>query len=256
MKRFPSALLLAFLLPISAHAAVLRPSLNVPGIVTHGPRMLRAGPSREVALTFDADMTPGMEGELRSHKVRSFDNEAVVQALETTDTPAAFFLTGMWAQVYPASALALARHPGFEIEDHSYDHPGFSQPCYGLSSIPDAQKTADIERSVRAIKTATNETPRYFRFPGGCAAESDVQKVEAAGLTPVHWDVIGGDADQPDPAVIVRDVLGRVRGGSIVVLHVSGGHAPATGLALPAIIAGLKAGGYRLVTVKTLLSQP
>ena len=213
-----------------AYGQALRPSLNAPGIVSREPPFAKAGRSREVALTFDADMTPGMEGELRSGKVRSFDNEAVVQVLEKTNTPATFFLTGMWAQVYPASALALARHPGFEIEDHSYDHPGFSQPCYGLTSIPDAQKTADIERSQRAINIATGDTPRYFRFPGGCAAESDVQKVEAAGLTVVHWDVIGGDANQPDPAVIVKDVLGRVRGGSIVVLHVSGGHAPATGL--------------------------
>lgn len=250
------ALLLLTPAPAALHSSALRPSLDAPGIVTHGPRTLKASPSREVALTFDADMTPGMEGELRSRKVRSFDNETVVQALEKTNTPATFFLTGMWAQVYPASALALARHPGFEIEDHSYDHPGFSQPCYGLSMIPNAQKTADIERSQRAIETATGDTPRYFRFPGGCAAEGDVQKVEAAGLTPVHWDVIGGDANQPDPAVIVKDVLGRVRGGSIVVLHVSGSHAPATGLALPAIIKGLRAEGYTLVTVKTLLGQP
>ncbi|WP_272952865.1 hypothetical protein [Deinococcus alpinitundrae] len=41
-----------------------------------------------------------------------------------------------------------------------------------------------------------------------------------------------------------------------MVLHVSGGHAPATGLALLDIIAGLKAEGYHLVTVKTLLSRP
>lgn len=149
----------------------------------------------------------------------------------------------MWSKVYPASALALAKHPGFEIENHSYDHPGFSQPCYGLASIPDAQKSANIERSQRAIKTATGISPQYFRFPGGCASEGDVKKVEAAGLKVIHWDVIGGDANQKSPAVIVRDVLSRVKNGSIVVLHVSGGHAPETGVALPAIITGLKAEG-------------
>lgn len=251
------AALLVLLLLSSAQAAVpltgLRPSLSAAGIITHGPRTLKPGQPKEVALTFDADMTPGMESELRSGKVKSFDNEAVVRALEMTDTPATFFLTGMWSQVYPASALALARHPGFEIEDHSYDHPGFSQPCYGLAAIPDTQKTADIERSQRAIKTATGDTPQYFRFPGGCASESDVKKVEAAGLKVVHWDVIGGDANQNSPAVIVGDVLSRVQNGSIVVLHVSGGHAPETGVALGAIIKGLKAAGYQLVTLKTLL---
>ena len=159
----PAALLA--LLCSSAHAGVLRPSVNAPGIITHGPRTLKVGQSKDVALTFDADMTPGMEGELRTHKVRSFDNEAVVQALENTNTPATFFLTGMWSQVYAASALALAHHPGFEIEDHSYDHPGFSQPCYGLAAIPEAQKSAEIERSQRAIKLATGDTPGIFAFP-------------------------------------------------------------------------------------------
>lgn len=92
------AALLASLLLSSAQAAALlnlRPSLNAAGIITHGPRTLEAGQFKRVALTFDADMTPGMESELRSGKVKSFDNEAVVRALETTNTPATFFLTGM-----------------------------------------------------------------------------------------------------------------------------------------------------------------
>ncbi|WP_161882041.1 polysaccharide deacetylase family protein [Deinococcus alpinitundrae] len=99
--------LLALLLS-SAQAMLLRPSLNASGIVTRKPQPAGVGRPREVALTFDADMTPGMEGELRSGKVKSFDNEAVVRVLEETRTPATFFLTGMWAQVYPASALSLA----------------------------------------------------------------------------------------------------------------------------------------------------
>ncbi|GAA5533751.1 peptidoglycan-N-acetylglucosamine deacetylase BC_1960 [Deinococcus aluminii] len=246
MKRL-CCLLFGLLGPVQA----LTPSLDAPGIVTHGPRTVR-----EVALTFDADMTPGMEGELRRGQVGSFYNAGVVQALESTHTPATFFLTGMWAQVYPQQARALARHPGFEIENHSFDHPGFSQPCYGLKAVARSDKAADIERAQAAIREATGANPRYFRFPGGCASESDVHLAEAQGLQVIHWDVVGGDVNQPDPARIVRQVLDRVQPGSIVVLHVSGGHAPATGLALPAIISGLKARGYSFVTVRELLGPP
>ncbi|ABF44349.1 polysaccharide deacetylase [Deinococcus geothermalis DSM 11300] len=240
-------LLLAFLLS-SAHG--LKPSLDARGVVTHGPRTLRA-----VALTFDADMTPGMEAELRRGQVRSFYDAGVVQALENTHTPATFFLTGMWAQVYAQQARALAQSPEFEIENHSYDHPGFSQPCYGLKPVSQTRKAAEIERAQHAIEAVTGVTPRYFCFPGGCAAEADVQLAEAQGLQVVHWDVVGGDVNQPDPERITRQVLERVRPGSIVVLHVSGGHAPATGQALPAIIASLKARGYTLVTVQHLLGH-
>ncbi|THF86177.1 polysaccharide deacetylase [Deinococcus sp. KSM4-11] len=237
-------------LTLSSSALAVRPSLDAPGVITHGPRTVR-----EVALTFDADMTPGMEQELRSGRVLTFDNEAVVRVLERAQVPATFFLTGMWSQVYAASAWALAHNPLFEVEDHSYDHPGFSQPCYGLAAIAPTAKGPDILRSQRAIAQATGDTPQYFRFPGGCATAADVQLAQAAHLQVVHWDVIGGDVNQSNPAVIVRQTLGRVQDGSIVVLHVSGGHAPATALALPGIIAGLRREGYRLVTVRELLGN-
>lgn len=247
--RLVAALLV--LLPGRAWAN-LRPSLNAPGIVTHGPRH-----SKLVALTFDADMTPGMEQELRTHRVKSFDNEAVVAVLQTTHTPATFFLTGMWAQVYPQSARTLAHSALFEVEDHTYDHPGFSQPCYGLASIAPADKTADLQRAQRAIQQATGVTPHLLRFPGGCATAGDVKMAQALGLKVVHWDVVGGDVNQRDPQSIVQHTLSQVRGGSIIVLHVSGGHAPDTALALPQIIAGLGARGLKPVTLNTLLTgQP
>lgn len=256
MSRRSPALLALLLLSSSVcalprHLTVARPPVApVPGVVTHGSRL-----APEVALTFDADMTPGMEGELRGGKVKSFDNVAVRRILDATHTPATFFFTGMWAQVYPQAAREIAQNPLFEVEDHSYDHPGFAQPCYGLASIAEADKAADIERSQRAIEAATGKTPRYFRFPGGCALESDVQLAHSLGLTTVHWDVISGDAGQSNPAVIIRNVLGGVRDGSIVVMHSHGGKAPATALALPAIIAGLKAKGFTLVTVEHLLGH-
>jgi peptidoglycan/xylan/chitin deacetylase (PgdA/CDA1 family) len=110
---------------------------NDPSIlVTHGPRDIR-----RVALTFDADMTPGMEKALQTGKVKTYDNVAVRQILRATRTPATFF-TGMWAESSPKSAREIAQDPLFEVEDHSYDHPGFEQPCYGLASISQADKAA------------------------------------------------------------------------------------------------------------------
>ena len=235
---------LAFLLSGTAGAA----PLSVPGIVTHGSRVL---PS--VALTFDADMTPGMQRALKNGKVLSYDNVQVRQTLRLTRTPATFFFTGMWAETYPQSARDIAQDPLFEVEDHSYDHPGFAQPCYGLASIAGQDKAANVLRSQLAVARITGRTPRYFRFPGGCASSEDVKLVQHLGLTTVHWDVISGDAGQPDAQVIVRTVLRDTRNGSIIVMHSHGGKAPSTALALPAIIAGLKARGFTFVTVEQLL---
>lgn len=236
----------ASLLP--AQAAAARVSLNAPGVVQHGPRTLK-----RVALTFDADMTRGMAQNLKTGRVKSYYNAAVVQALTSTNTPATFFLTGMWAQIYPQQAKMLAQNPLFEMGDHSYDHPGFSQLCYGLPYIPEAAKKANMAQAQAAIAQATGVTPKYFRFPGGCATASDVKIAESLGMKVVHWDVIGGDVNQFNAAQVVAHSTTGVQNGSIIVLHVSGGHAPMTGKALPDIIRILKAQGYTFVTVGQLL---
>ena len=46
-----------------------------------------------VALTFDADMTPGMLSELRSKKVASWYNDKVIAALRQEQVPATLFMT-------------------------------------------------------------------------------------------------------------------------------------------------------------------
>ncbi|WP_291423726.1 polysaccharide deacetylase family protein [Deinococcus sp.] len=244
-----SAALITALL-VAGLALAAQPSLNAPGVVTHGPRTVK-----QVALTFDADMTPGMKQELKDGRVKNFYNREVIEVLTSTNTPATIFMTGMWAEVYPKQARAIAANPLFEVENHSYDHPGFSQPCYGLPGVAQATKLGNMLRSSKAIETITQVTPKYFRFPGGCAEASDVKLAEKAGMKVIHWDVIGGDVNQPNARAIVQQTLSQVQPGSIIVLHISRGHAPATGAALPAIIAGLKAKSLTPVTLNTLFSS-
>jgi len=218
--------------------------VGIPGIITHGSR---AAP--QVALTFDADMTSGMAGALTSGEALSYDNVSVRRVLRATHTPATFFLTGLWTQIYPQPAREIAQDPLFEVKEHSYDHPGFVQPCFGLAPIAAADKAANLRRSQFAIAQATGRTPQYFRFPGGCASAADVQLAANLGLITVHWDVISSDTGQTLPQLIVRNVLRGTRNGSIIVMHSHGGKAPSTALALPAIITGLKARGFSFVTV-------
>ena len=77
----------------------------------------------------------------------------------------------------------------------------------------------------------------------------------------VNWDVIPGDWKRPAPEEIVRRVLESVEPGSIVLLHDGddtnqGSDRSATLAALPGIIEGLRAKGYRLVRLDELLSAP
>ncbi len=224
-----------------------------PRLIKHGSRT-----AHRVALTFDADMTPSKLSELRAGATTSdWYDRRIVAELERTRTPATIFLAGLWAKAHPKASRRLARSPLFELENHSLSHRAFKYPCFGLAPVgSQRRKRAEVVRSSRMIDRVTGVRPRFFRFPGGCAGRSDVRLVAAAGEQPLGWDVNSGDVAQPDPEVIVREVLRQTKPGSIVVMHLVGApNAPATAQALPEIIRGLRARGYELVTLERLLGE-
>ena len=201
-------------------------------------------------------MTHQMRGQLRSGAVGSWYDRSLVRELRRTHTPATVFMTGLWARTYPGPARALARDRRFEIENHSMDHRAWTQPCFGLPGVRSSpQKRAEVTAAAASIRRITRVRPRYFRFPGGCHSKPDLRQVAARGEQPVDWDVVSGDAFQPDPQVIIRTVLQDVRPGSIVVMHMIGGpNAPATARAVRTLIPKLRGRGYRFVTLRTLLA--
>jgi len=221
--------------------------------IDHGPRA-----RREVALTFDADMTEAMLARLRSGTQRSWYDAAIVRELRATRTPATIFLTGLWTSAYPAVVRSLASDPLFELENHSVDHAAWTASCYGLPAVSGASsKRAEVADAAATIRHVAGVTPRYFRFPGGCHGAGDLRLVAATGERAVAWDVISGDPFQPDRATVEHDVLSAVRPGSIVVMHLIGApNAPATATALPTIIAALKQRGLRPVTLRRLVREP
>jgi peptidoglycan/xylan/chitin deacetylase (PgdA/CDA1 family) len=208
--------------------------------------------SRLVALTFDLDMTPQMAAARRG---AIWINRDALGYLESTNTHATIFMTGMWADMYPSLAQQLASNPNFELGNHSYSHPAFHSPCYRLASVGSALQAQQVALAQRAIQRTTGVTPRYFRFPGGCYDRQALDLVHAAGLVPIEWDVNSIDAFNSHAYQIATTVLSRVKPGSIVVMHLQGGaNAPATGAALRLIIPVLQARGYRLVTISELLA--
>ncbi len=173
-------------------------------LITHGPRA-----HRWVALTFDADMTRGMLADLRAHLVAAWYDPRIVATLRATDTPATIFLTGLWAETYPAVVRSLAADPRFELENHSFDHAAFRAPCYGLPVVTDdSARRAEVADGARVIAGLTGRTPRFFRFPGGCYGRSDLRLVAALGETPVGWEVVSDDAFQPNAGIWVTKLTG------------------------------------------------
>ena len=219
-------------------------------IINHGRRDLPM-----VALTFDSNLTASMISELDRHTVASFDNSAVIDELQSLDVPATFFLAGLWMERYPDEVRRLAADSRFELASHSYSHRAFVAHCFGLGVLPLDQMAADVTKSEQLLHDVTPAPTSYFRFPGTCASAAAVDAIRPTGVTIIGYDVASGDAFGHSVAAIVKNVVDGAKDGSIVVLHITGGNtAPLTAKALPAIVAGLRAKGFNLVRLSTLLA--
>ncbi|MFB7991430.1 polysaccharide deacetylase family protein [Streptomyces sp. NPDC056002] len=249
----------------SGHPGQGEVSASVPAAPS-GPPTLAPGPAgltrvfksaphpreRTVALTFDADMTAD-EGP-RAAAGEHFDNPALIATLRRLKVPATVFMTGRWAEEYPAEAKSIGSDPLFEVANHSYSHYAFTGACYGLPTMPLARMRSDVERAFTAFRRAgVKHTVPYFRFPGGCYDREVLRKLTPAGVTAVQWDVVSGDAFATDSQAVAQQVLDGVRPGSVVVMHCTRSAAPATEAAVRAVVPELRERGYRFVRVSELI---
>lgn len=224
---------IALLLLLTAFAP-LAPAEAAPAeLVTHGPRE-RA----QVALTFDVCQTPG--------RPSGYDR-ALVELLRREQVPATFFIGGDWLQTHPAEGRELAGVDFFELANHSWSHPD-------LRHSDAATIAREIARTETALaKLSGRESSHLFRLPFGYYDRAVLQAVAATGMRVIQWDVVSGDPDpQVTAAAMTKEVLGRVRGGSIIIFHANG-RGRHTAAALPTILAGLRARGLEPVTVSRLL---
>ncbi len=225
-----------------------RTAPTVPVVVTHGP----TGGHR-IALTFDSNMTDAMLARLDTGQVASYANTAVVDELQARHTPATFFLAGKWVERYPDLTRRIAADPDFEIASHSYAHRGFTANCYRLDREPTTDMAADVEHSFAVLAPFGGHQTRYFRFPGGCYDTAALRAIARTHATVIQYDDVADDPFNDDTAAITGGVLRQAHDGAIVVLHITQANAPRTADALPAIIDGLRARGYRLVDLSDLL---
>ncbi|MGW6062746.1 polysaccharide deacetylase family protein [Streptomyces sp. NPDC055189] len=231
-----------------------RPATLAPGpagltpVFKNAPRTPASAAAPTVALTFDADMTADQGP--RAAAGERFDNPALVRTLRREKVPATFFMTGRWAEEYPAQAKDIGRDPLFEVANHSYSHYAFTDRCYGLPTVPASRMRADVERAFAAFRKAgvEHQVP-YFRFPGGCYDKRSLRALAPGGVTAVQWDVVSGDAFATDADAVARQVLDGVRPGSVVVMHCTRSAAPTTERALRTIIPKLRERGFRFVRV-------
>ncbi len=226
------ALLLALAAPPVAGAAVAPAApLARPVAFEHGSRA-----ERRVALTFDACTTRG----------RDPYDPRILGILEAMHVPATVFVGGGWAEEEAPALRALASDPLIELGNHTFTHPH-------LTRLTDAGIRDELIRTQSEIAAVTGRVPTLFRPPYGEYDSHVLRAASGVGLTTVEYDLPSGD---PDPRATTRGlvewVLREARPGSIVVLHINHPQFH-TAEALPAIVDGLRARGFDLVTVGELV---
>lgn len=185
-----------------------------------------------VALTFD-------DGPWR----RTTDQ--VLDILKQEDVKATFFWVGQAIQNEEETARRVVNE-GHAIGNHTWHHL--------YHNMSPAEAAAEIDTTSRIIYETTGARTALFRPPGGYLTNGLADYAKGQGQTVINWSVSSSDTD---PSIksreLAKNVLSTVHPGSIILMHDGGGDRSATVEALPTIIHGLKAKGYRMVTLPQLL---
>jgi cellulose synthase/poly-beta-1,6-N-acetylglucosamine synthase-like glycosyltransferase/peptidoglycan/xylan/chitin deacetylase (PgdA/CDA1 family) len=199
--------------------------------------------ARRVALTFDdgpdPTWTPRIAAELR--RLRA---------------PATFFMVGSEVVRHPGIVRRLYRQ-GFELGNHTFAHAD-------VAGVPRWRLSLEIAATENAIAGAAGVRPRLVRPPYSATPDAvTAHQVPALRrLAQTGHVVTLADADARDwqpgrtAGAIIRGALPAGRAGGMVLLHDGGGNRARTLEALPGLVAGLRARGFRLVPVSGLLGVP
>ncbi|MFD5084168.1 polysaccharide deacetylase family protein [Kitasatospora sp. NPDC058406] len=200
---------------------------GTPVEVAYGPRT-----RRNVALTFHGSGDPRLA-------------TALLETAERRGVGLTVLAVGSWLDQQPQMARRIL-DGGHELGNHTQNHQNIS------TMTPDRAR-AEIAQCAERLQRLTGSIGRWFRPSAAQYATAMVrEQAKAVGYEHVlAFDVDPRDYSDPSAAELQRRVLGSVRAGSVVALHL--GH-QCTVDALPAILDGLAGAGLTPVTASRLFA--
>ena len=102
----------------------------------------------------------------------------------------------------------------------------------------------EIDGQADKIRDVTGHDPAFYRAPGGTISPTIVDVAHERGLRIVNWSIDSGDYRKPAPDALKAYILGRVRPGSVILMHDGGGDRSHTVDMLRGLIWELRARGY------------
>jgi peptidoglycan/xylan/chitin deacetylase (PgdA/CDA1 family) len=187
---------------------------------------------KEVVLTFDDGPWP-------------VNTPAVLKALADECTTGIFFSIGKHATYHPEILRQVAA-AGHTIGTHTWSHANLNK-----KTMTEQQGKDEIEKGFSAVRMALGAPPAsFFRFPELQHAPAMVNYLGARNVAIFSCDIDSFDFRAHSPEQIVDTVMTKLDklGKGIILMHDFQKH---TGEALPALLSRLKAGGYKIVAMKS-----
>jgi peptidoglycan/xylan/chitin deacetylase (PgdA/CDA1 family) len=187
-----------------------------------------------VALTFDD--APG---------ARTPD---VLGILTEKAVPATFYMVGESLEAQPEQGRSIVAQ-GHELGNHSYSHQRFLLQSRSFIRH-------EVDTTNRLIREAGHTGPITFRPPYGKKLFGLPRYLRSQDITTVMWDVEPDTFHAGDADAMTQYALEHTKPGSIILLHpFCETQCAAAREALPRIIDGLRAKGFRFVKVSELLQR-
>lgn len=187
---------------------------------------------KEVVLTFDDGPWP-------------VNTPAVLKALADECTKGLFFSVGKHATYHP-EILRQVLAQGHTVGTHTWSHVNLNG-----KKMTEQMAKDEVEKGISAVKWAlgTNPSP-FFRFPQLQHNPAIVSYFGTRNVAMFSTDIDSFDFRKGAmPEKIIETVMTRLDklGKGIILMHDFQKH---TGEAMPALLARLKAGGYKVVQMK------
>ena len=170
--------------------------------------------------------------------------QEIIDILEEFDCTATFFLVGFWVDDYTDMVKAID-DAGLEIGTHSNTHPD-------MVKLDKATMKSELETSISKIKAVTGKDVSLFRAPFGSYNNDLLDTAASLNLKTIQWDVDSLDWKGLSASEIANRVLGRVKNGSIILMHNNSDNV-LDGLRL--ILNKLKIQGYKVTSISELIYQ-
>lgn len=171
----------------------------------------------------------------------------ILDVLAREQVHATFFVLGRHAERWPELVRRMADE-GHQLGNHGYWHRKLHRRSPGY--VRD-----DLTRGTEAIVQASGGIrPRLFRAPHGFRNPWVTPIARSLGQRTVGWSLGVWDSARPGAGEIARRALEGLHAGSILLLHDGDGYDAEgdrlqTAEALPSIITGLRARGFRFATL-------